>query len=189
VNQVLAYLRTTATMPVVRDTTTLRILGVLVFAVLTTFGAQVAVPLEFTPVPTTLQTLFVTLSGALLGPYLGAASQLAYLALGISGLPVFAMGGGAAYLLGPTGGYLLAMPPAAALTGYIARANARALRIAVAMTAGTALILLFGWAQLSFLTRDTARALELGVTPFLAGSAIKIAAATCITLLIRRPRN
>lgn len=188
-NQVLTQLRSTAVMPVVQNQTALRIFGVLVFAALTTFGAQIAVPLEFTPVPTTLQTLFVTLSGAVLGPYLGAASQFLYLMLGIGGLPVFALGGGAAYLLGPTGGYLLAMPIAAALTGYIAREQAGALKIVVAMTAGTALILSLGWAQLSFLTGDTARALALGVTPFLIGSVIKIAAGTCITLLIRRPRN
>ncbi|MFN2327253.1 MAG: biotin transporter BioY, partial [Gemmatimonadales bacterium] len=76
------------------------------FALATAFGAHVAVPL--TPVPVTLQTLFVVLAGAMLGPRLGAASQIAYLGMGIAGLPVFVGGFGLAYLAGPTGGYLLA---------------------------------------------------------------------------------
>jgi len=68
-------------------------LAVLVFAGLTALGAHIAVPLGFTPVPMTLQTLFVLLAGLLLGPVAGAASQLLYLGLGLTGVPVFAIGG------------------------------------------------------------------------------------------------
>ncbi len=75
------------------------------FAALTAVGAYVAVPLPFSPVPVTLQTLFVYLSGLVLGGRRGALSQLVYLLLGASGIPVFAGGrGGVGVIFGPTGG-------------------------------------------------------------------------------------
>ena len=85
--------------------------------VLTAAAAQISVPLPFTPVPFTFQPMVVLLGAALLGPRLGASSQLLYLAPGIAGLPVFAaspmLPQGGARLLGPTGGYLMAYPLAA----------------------------------------------------------------------------
>lgn len=94
-----------------------RIAAVGAFAALTAVGARLAVPLPGTAVPFTFQIVAVLLAGLLLGPRLGVASQTTYLAAGAAGLPVFAAGGGAAYLLGPTGGYLFAFPIAAALAG------------------------------------------------------------------------
>jgi len=84
-------------------------------------ASQVAVPLPGTPVPMTLQPFAVLLVGGLLGARRGAASLVFYLALGASGLPVFTPVGapGLARLLGPTGGYLLAYPFAAALVGWL----------------------------------------------------------------------
>jgi biotin transport system substrate-specific component len=76
---------------------------VALFAVLTAVGAFVRVPL---PVPFTLQVPAALLAGVALGPWLGAASQLAYLAVGLLGLPVFAGGGGPGYVLSPTFGFL-----------------------------------------------------------------------------------
>lgn len=84
-----------------------RIIGVFVFIILTIFGAFVRIPLPFSPVPITLQTLFVLLAGALLGGNLAALSQFSYILLGLLGLPIFTgAGSGLSYLLGPTGGYL-----------------------------------------------------------------------------------
>ena len=84
------------------------IVGVLLFTLLTTLGAIVRIPLPNTPVPLTLQTVFVVLSGVALGARLGLASQLLYVALGTAGMPIFANGGsGIAYVTGPTAGYLL----------------------------------------------------------------------------------
>jgi biotin transport system substrate-specific component len=84
-----------------------RLFCVLTFIMLTAFGAFVRIPLWFTPVPITLQTFFVLLSGALLGSNLGTFTQLSYIALGIAGVPIFTgAGSGLTYLLGPTGGYL-----------------------------------------------------------------------------------
>lgn len=88
--------------------------------VLTALAARVAIPVPGSPVPFTLQVLAALLVGVGLGPRLGAASMGAYLAAGAAGLPVFAAGGGLPYLLGPTGGYLLALPAGAAVAGWAA---------------------------------------------------------------------
>lgn len=90
------------------------------FAALTAVGAWISVPLPFTPVPVTLQVLFVLLAGALLGSFLGAFSQIIYVLLGTIGLPVFAQfRSGPAVLFGPTGGYLIGFIVAAFLVGLI----------------------------------------------------------------------
>lgn len=185
--------RKAATAQVIQNTTARRVLAVLIFAVLTALGAHLAVPVPGTQVPITMQTLFVTLAGAMLGPYLGAASQVLYLMAGIAGAPVFAMGSGFAYLFGPTGGYLLSYPLAAALTGVLCgrdrSTGARAfLRIALAMLLASGLILALGWAQLSLLTGDAGRALRLGVLPFIAGDLLKVALGALIAVRLR-PRT
>jgi biotin transport system substrate-specific component len=91
--------------------------GALVVAV----AAQVTVPVPLSPVPMTLQPLAVLAVGGVLGARAGAAVLVLYLMMGLIGLPVFAAGSaGIGRLLGPTGGYLLAFPVAAALTGLVA---------------------------------------------------------------------
>ena len=151
--------------------------AVALFALLTAVGAHVAVPLGVTPVPMTLQTLFVLLAGALLGPVAGASSQLLYLALGMMGAPVFAMGAaGLPLLLGPTGGYLMAFPAAAALTGWIAGREGRALRTAAGLVAGSVVIFLMGAGWLSVVTDLAGSALlAAAVFPFLPGAVAKAA--------------
>src|SRR2546423_15708026 len=96
---------------------------VVAFSLLTALAAQVAVPLPFTPVPITLQTFAVLLTGALLGSRLGALALVVYLCEGACGLPFFSLGrGGLAHLLfAPTSGYLLSYPLAAFLTGWLAK--------------------------------------------------------------------
>ncbi len=90
------------------------------FAALTGAVAWFKIPLPFTPVPITLQTLMVLLSGAMLGPIYGALAMIIYLVLGAIGLPVFAGGSsGVAALFGPTGGYLFSYPVAAFVIGYM----------------------------------------------------------------------
>ena len=88
------------------------------FAALTGAVAWFKIPLPFTPVPITLQTLMVLLSGAMLGAYYGALAMVLYLTVGSIGLPVFAGGSsGVGALLGPTGGYLFSYPLAAFVIG------------------------------------------------------------------------
>ena len=95
-----------------------RVAKIMAFTLFTALGAQFAVWLPFTPVPVTMQTLFVVLAGIVLGPRDGFYAMLSYLALGISGAPVFAgLSFGPLVLFGPTGGYLLAFPAAAFLAG------------------------------------------------------------------------
>ena len=116
------------------------------FAILTAIAAQLTIPLK--PVPFTLQVMFVLLAGALLGAKNGAYSQLLYLALGVTGFPVFAQTGeggfGFAQLFGPTGGYLLAFPIAAFLTGYLVKKFSGYVGVVVSMFVGYILVLLFG---------------------------------------------
>lgn len=87
------------------------------FAALTAAGAFIKIPLPYVPI--TLQLFFVILAGSLLGPKFGALSQLVYLAVGLIGVPVFANGGGPAYIFQPTFGYLLGFPLGAYVVGRL----------------------------------------------------------------------
>lgn len=84
---------------------------------LTCMGGWIRVPMI--PVPFTLQTLFVYLSGIILGARLGAISQILFLIIGLIGFPVFSQGGGFGYVLHPTFGYLAAFPLAAFFVGWL----------------------------------------------------------------------
>lgn len=161
----------------VTPATIARIVG---FAIALAAAAQVAIPLPGTPVPFTLQPLLVVLAGFWLGPVAGAASMALYLLAGAAGLPVFAPVGapGIARLLGPTGGYLLAYPVAAAVVGALSvRAWSSiggrfAARVAVAI-AGMAVLYGGGIAQLAVLTGSVGRAAALGALPFVALDLVK----------------
>jgi biotin transport system substrate-specific component len=156
--------------------------GVAVFAVLTALSARLALPLPGTPVPFTFQPLVVMLAGALLGARAGAASQMLYLTAGAVGLPVFAAGGGALYLLGPTGGYLLAYPLAAFVTGALMSRGL--LRVVLALLAGLVTIYAGGVAWLALLGSMSA-ALVMGLQPFLLADLVKVGLAAVITLRAR----
>ncbi|HSJ07063.1 MAG TPA: biotin transporter BioY [Longimicrobiales bacterium] len=190
-SQVIAQVRRIAAAEVLTTIPARRILAVAVFAVLTAAGARLSVWLPGMPVPVSMQTLVVLLSGLLLGPRLGAASQTAYLAAGAAGLPAFAGGMGIAYLFGPTGGYLLAFPVAAAVAGFVAGAvrnggPGRVLVLGAACVLATATVYAGGWAQLAALTGDPGAAYRFGVAPFLAGDAAKIVVAVVLAGWLRR---
>jgi biotin transport system substrate-specific component len=169
-----------------------RTAAVLLFAVLTAIGAAIEIPIPGSPVPVTMQSLIVSLSGVLLGPMLGAASQIVYVMAGAVGAPVFSGGDfGFAHLLGPTGGYLLAFPVAAAVTGRLAgRSPAKwnvlaATRLGIAIFLGTVVIFAGGYAQLALLTGDSVRAFQLGVLPFIVGDIVKVLAALAVAIRYR----
>jgi biotin transport system substrate-specific component len=166
---------------------------VLAFSLLVALSAQVVVPLA--PVPITGQTFVVLLAGALLGSRLGALAMIAYLVEGASGLPFFRGGNaGLIYLLGPTGGYLLAYPVAAFLTGWLAERgwDRKYLTAAAAMALGSIVILACGWLWLSRFV-PAGEAFAVGVARFVVGDAIKVALAAAVLptgwALVGRRRN
>ncbi len=151
-------------------------------SILVALCARLAFYLPFSPVPVTMQTFGVLLTGALLGSRRGALSIITYLMEGALGLPVFAGGNmGIAIIIGPTGGYLIGFVAAAYLTGYLAeRGWDRKYRTTVlAMILGTTAIFIFGLAWLSILLKDTP-ILKIGLYPFIPGAVVKIAFAAVL---------
>jgi biotin transport system substrate-specific component len=148
--------------------------------------AHVAVPLYFTPVPLSLAPFAVLLLGLLLSPRLAAATLGAYLMEGAVGLPVFAptplAPGSLAHLLGPTGGYLLSYPLAAALIAFLVRRTDRGfVPAALGAAAGSLVILFSGAVWLSAITHASAQSVfSLAVLPFLPGDALKVVAAAAL---------
>jgi biotin transport system substrate-specific component len=137
-------------------------------------AAQISIPLQ--PVPITGQTFAVLLVGMALGARRGALALALYLAEGIAGLPVFTAGqSGLAYMLGPTGGYLVGFIPAAALVGWLAERgfDRNLLTTLAAMVAGNLVIYAFGLAWLTQIIGSFDTALSAGMYPFLLGDAIK----------------
>jgi biotin transport system substrate-specific component len=148
-------------------------------------AAQFVVPVPLSPVPMTLQPLAVLAVGGLLGPGAGASALVLYIALGALGLPVFAGGGsGVLRLVGPTGGYLLAFPVAAGVTGaLVASAPHSVFRILLACALGMVLIHLGGVAHLALLGGDPRLAFRVGFLPFLTGDLLKVGLAALIILV------
>ncbi|MDA8124359.1 MAG: biotin transporter BioY [Deltaproteobacteria bacterium] len=157
------------------------------FGALTAVGAYIMIPLP--PVPVTMQTLFVNLSGALLGGTLGAMSQIVYILLGVIGLPVFAGGkAGAGVLIGPTGGYLIGFVVGSFCIGRLLslRSKPGLLWIVGSMTAGIAVVYLLGIIQLMLVAKlSLAKAVAVGLLPPLPGDIAKIAVAALICRKVR----
>jgi len=156
------------------------------FAALTAVGAFLAIPIG--PVPIVLQNMFVYLAGLLLGARWGLASVGVYLLAGACGLPVFAGGlGGLGRFIGPTGGYLIGYLPAVFLIGKISeRVQPRMGYDVLAMICGTLVLYACGVSWLKIVSgMPPAKALAVGMYPFLIGDALKIAAAAVIAKALR----
>jgi biotin transport system substrate-specific component len=152
---------------------------VVVASLVTAAAAQLEIHLPWTPVPITGQTFAVLLAGAVLGPRRAFMAMSLYLVEGAIGLPFFSGGAaGAGHLVGPSGGYLLAFPFAAALTGALARRSwdRHPLTMFLAMLLGSTVIFAAGLAQLSrFVPAGTL--LSTGLLPFVPGDLLKSALA------------
>jgi biotin transport system substrate-specific component len=174
--------RLTALPETAQLTLEIRVTSVLLVAALTAAASQISIPLPFTAVPFTFQAMVVLIGGLALGPRLGVASQVLYLAAGMAGLPVFAaspeLPHGAARLFGPTGGYLMAYPLAAFVTGYLGSRglDRRYVTSFLAMLAGLAVVFTCGVLWLSMLVGFQA-ALAGGFYPFVIKDTIKLALA------------
>jgi len=158
------------------------LLLVLAGSALIAVSAWVAIPLPFSPVPITGQTLAVLLVGSALGSRRGAASALAYLAEGAWGLPVFAGGAAGLHVLAsPTGGYLAGFVLGAFICGALAERgwDRRALSTVASMLLGNLAILVPGLLWLSRFV-GPGRVLALGLFPFVPGDAVKIALAAAL---------
>jgi biotin transport system substrate-specific component len=155
-------------------------LGAVVFAGLTLAGANIVVPLQ--PVPITLQTLFVLLTGAVLGRGFGLLGQSLYVGVGALGIPVFAGStAGLAVLAGPTGGYLLGFVIAPIVVGFLIRRRASLWWQFLVFYAGSLVILGLGVTHLTlFYTHDFLQSLKVGYFPFIVGDVLKIGAAVSI---------
>lgn len=141
--------------------------------------AQFAVPLSFTPVPLTLGTFAVLLTGVVLGPWRGLASVGLYLLAGMAGVPWFA--GHASGYGFASFGYAVGFVPAAALVGWLASrgADRTPVRSTGTMVLGNVVIYAVGVPYLMVATgMDLSTALAKGVLPFLVGDALKIVVAS-----------
>lgn len=173
---------------VIVNRTLCRIIGVAVFVALMGLGAFVRLPLPFTPVPITLQTFFVLLSGAFLGSNLGVITQLCYILLGVSGLPIFtAAGSGLFYLFGPTAGYLSGFILASFLVGKLIRRSKNSFISTFGLFCLADLILLLCgiiWLKL-ILGYSLAKLLFIGFIPFIPGDLLKALAASVLYLKLK----
>lgn len=143
------------------------------FTCLIIIGAYISIPLPFTPIPFTLQLLFVLLSGIFLGPFYGSLSSIIYILLGILGFPVFSGGNsGIGYLFGKTGGFLFGFVVASFITGQIYKLNKKLLFVAIIL--GILVIHLLGVLYLSkVLSLNIFKAFIVGSLPFIPVDLVK----------------
>ncbi len=162
------------------------------FAALTAVGARIQFHLPFTPVPVTGQVFCVLLAGCVLGSRLGFVSQVQYLTAGVAGLPVFALGGGIGFLLGPTGGYLVGFPVAALVVGAIAQRGQGRVWSLAACLCGVTAIYLFGatwygvWRSVTGAGGGITAVLHESVLPFIGVDAAKAVLAAVVAVPLRR---
>ena len=155
---------------------------VIAASLVTAAAAQVEIRLPWTPVPITGQTFAVLLSGTVLGARRAFLAQCFYLLEGACGLPFFAGGAaGVAKLIGPSGGYLIAFPFAAAMTGAFAEHSLDRTppRMFLSMIAGSVVIFGLGLGQLSRFV-PSGSLLASGLLPFIPGDLIKAALAAAV---------
>ena len=145
-----------------------------IFTALTAVLSPLAIPMPY-GVPMTLQSFMIPFAAVVLGAKRGAITAIAYLLLGAMGLPIFSnFGGGLAWLVGPTGGFLFAFPFYALLAGWGTDRN-RWYWLAGSLLIGVILLYGMGMAQFSLVTgRSLAESFALAVLPFLPTEAIKV---------------
>lgn len=164
------------------------VLAVLAFAALTAIGAQVRIPVPWSDVPMTLQSMAVLMAGLTLAPVAAASAMLVYLACGAAGLPVFAPQ--SAGLFGATGGYLVGFVFAALTISLLRGQSTSTTRLIGAGLAGFAVLFAFGlawrfvYATISGL--DAGLLLAAGVVPFIPKAIVELLLAVSLAKLWKR---
>ncbi|MCB2298289.1 biotin transporter BioY [Clostridium tagluense] len=149
------------------------------FTSLTAVGGFISIPIG--PIPVTLQTLFVVLSGLILGAKLGALSQITYVILGLIGVPIFASGtGGLTAVVSPTFGFLLSFIVAAYVIGKLTEKNKSLSKIIFSVVSGSFIIYIIGVPYFYFIFTNYLgksinfyAALKYACIPFIPGDIIK----------------
>lgn len=138
------------------------------FAAITAVLSQISIPIPFSPIPFTMQTLAIALCGVILGARKGFIAQLIYIALGVVGLPVFAgFAGGIPKVLGPTGGFIISFPIMALIIGHLSDSNINKFKLSIGMIISLMISYAIGTLQMSFvLGISFSEALAIGVIPF-----------------------
>lgn len=164
---------------------TKRLTRIAVMAALLCAASPWSVPIG--PIPISIATFIVYLSGIVLGAFDGTISVAVYLLIGAVGVPVFSgFQGGVQKLIGVTGGYLIGYLICAFVVGLITDKAKRKLLTVPAMILGTVLLYAFGTLWFMFQTQRTlAESLMLCVVPFLLGDAAKIAVASAVGIPLR----
>lgn len=150
-------------------------------------SSYIIIPLPFTPIMITGQTIAINLASLILGPMHSVICIGVFILLGVSGLPVFAGGNsGLGTLFGPTGGFIAGFLLAAIAISYLKGKKVNLFRyLLVTIFLGIPLIHLLGAVYMSYILNITyMKALQLGVIPFLAGDLVKAILASIIAVRI-----
>jgi len=165
-----------------------RVLGVITFSMLTGLGAFIYIPLPFTPVPITMQTFFVLLSGLVLNKKDAAISQISYVVLGGLGLPIFV--GARAGLISVTTGYLIGFIIAAWMIGFLSRKKDSFIWLVFSLALASFTILISGSLWLSiFMKVSILSSFKMGMLPFILGDSLKIILAVSTYRLYQAVRD
>jgi biotin transport system substrate-specific component len=174
----------------VGDEATKNVARAVLFAAVTSATAPMSFTHPLAPnVPITMQTVWVYLSGLILGPIWAGLAFVLYVVAGLIGLPVFEGGGGLGYVLGPTGGYIFGFVGGAVVVGLVAHgtgdlrkpAEIPLVRVAAALVAGTAVVYALGAVGLVFVQNlSFVRAVAVGIVPFIPVAAVKMAGVMAI---------
>ncbi len=159
-------------------------------AIITALSLIPPIPLPFTVVPITMQTLGVFLAGSILGTKKGFMSVLVYICLGAIGLPVFAgFRGGFSIIIGPTGGYIIGFALGAFVIGWLTEkiVPQSTLTYILGMLCGILVIYALGTFQLAKVTgMSLQRAFEVGSLPFIPLDILKAFIATIVVVPIKK---
>lgn len=158
------------------------------FSVLTGISAQIYIKLPFTPVPITMQTFVVLLSGILLGKNFGSISQIFYFLIGISGIGWFYAGTGG--IIRPTNGYIIGFIFASYISGYFSEKNNSGINLILGMIFATIIIYFFGCLWLfGFTGKNFKELMLIGVLPFIPFDILKAYIAGIFSKSILNRRN